>query len=143
MSPLAEQVQVDLAQRRQEAVPVGHCLRFRGAGGVDLQPIVDQGGEGQRRGEQPVTQVLHRDPVSPTHNRDRTRARAQSSDHGALTVVVGAEDRMRVIVHARHQPIEILGMELKPTGLVFDAGHRVLTSDATARFAPAHSSPAC
>ncbi len=128
VAALGEQVQVDFAQRRQEAVGVGDGVRV-GALVADLQPVVDEVDERQRHREQAGVDVLHREPVVADERDDFGRVRPERADDGVVAVLVGAQDAVRVVVCAGHQAGQVgrVGRQVGPGELV-GLAHILFTS---------------
>ena len=98
VATLGEQVQIDLAQGRQEPVRIGHGGPERAAIGcrvTDLEPVVDQVDERQRHREQPGVDVLQRVPLAADQCGHHLGVRTERPDDGLVAVLVRAEDRVR------------------------------------------------
>ena len=111
VAALADQVQVELAERRQEAVGVVERDRAE-VGVVDLERVV-------QRQLGPVDEALEHAAGVDLLERDRSRpsttartaaaaGRRARIDH-AVGVRMGAEDRVRVVVLAADEALEIWG----------------------------------
>lgn len=110
VAALGEQVQVELAQRRQEPVGVGRGVCDDGvadAGVVDLQAVVDEVGERHRDREQPGFQMLHHVALTADDRGDLDRVRTEGTDHGVAGVLVRTEHGMRVVVLTGQQAMDV------------------------------------
>ncbi len=102
VAALADQVQVQFAECRQEPVRV-----------VDLQlvavvrhqqPVLRHTGQRQQPGEQPVAVVEELGPQPLGDDRDRLGVGAQHADGHPAPLGTGAQHRVRVVVAALQQP---------------------------------------
>ncbi len=108
VATLVEQVQIDVAQRRQETVGVSH-RNWLAIAVADLETVIDEIDERQRDGEQARVDVLQREPVR-TDQRDHFRGmRPERSDHGVVAVFVRTQDAVRVVVLPGQQASQIAG----------------------------------
>ena len=110
VAALAEQVQVHLAECRQEAVRVGdrvHVERAVGTLVAHLESVVHEVDERHRDREQSSLQVPQREAVLPDQCDDLDGVRAVRPDHRVVAVFVGAQYGMRVVVLAGQQPVEV------------------------------------
>ena len=112
VAALAEQMDVDVAEARQEPVTVGHD-EFRGApGGIgvdDAVPVVHE--VGHRHGDHPQVVGLagHRMIDSADDRRHRDRVRAQGAqDRRAAGRVVGAEEGVWIGMGLRREPTQVV-----------------------------------
>jgi len=105
--PLADQVQVELADRRPVPVGVVHDLRL--APGVgDPQPVVrDLVQARDRRLEHPVRDVPHLPGLVADEHLDLLRQRPKRPDRHALGAGVSAQNRMRIMVGPARQPVQL------------------------------------
>jgi hypothetical protein len=99
VAALAEQMQIDFTQRRQEAVGVGDDVRV-GALVAHLEAVVDEVGERQRHSEQAGIDVLQRKSVLADERDDFGGVRPEGPDDRVVAVLVGAQDAVRVVVLA-------------------------------------------
>ena len=72
-----------------------------------LEPVVDEVGERQRDGEHPAVDVLQRITLGADQRYHLDRMRAVGPDHCVVTVLVCAQNRVRVVVLAGQQPVEV------------------------------------
>ena len=110
VATLGEQVQIDLAERGQEAVGIGDGVgdgcAVR-AGIADLEPVVRQIRERHRDREKARLDVLEDIAFIADDRRHLDRVRSIGADHGVIAVLVGAQNRMRVVVFAGQQAVEV------------------------------------
>ena len=94
-----------------------------------LQPVVDQVGERQRRGEQAGFDVLQREPVFADERDDLDGVRPERPDDGVVAVLVGAQDAVRVVMRAGQQARSgrRVGRQVRPGELV-GLAHVLFTS---------------
>ena len=132
MAPLAEQMQIDFAQRRQEAVGIGDRGRA-GAVVAHLEAVVDEAYERQRHREQTGVDVLQREAVFTDECDDFGGVRPKCPDDRVVAVFVGAQDAVRVMVLAGNQSGKVAGLG-RQVGLGELVGglHRGVTSCAVA-----------
>jgi hypothetical protein len=129
---LAEQVQVDRAERRQ--VAVGVVVRVRVAAVGDREPVVRDDLPGHRAGEDPaVVHQRQRVLLALDHRGHRVGVRPERADRHTVAARVGAEDRVRVAVLAARD-LAVLARQLVghshfstsrwmlPSGMVIHAG---------------------
>ena len=102
-------MQVDFAQRRQEAVGVGDDARFAVLV-AKFETVVDQVDERQRHGEQAGVDVLQREPVVPDQRHHFGGVWPEGPDDGVVAVFVGAQDAVRVVVLAGDQSGQVAGL---------------------------------
>ena len=110
VAALGEQVQVDLAERGQEPVRIGHRMdnrRIAAALVADLQPVVSQVRERQRHREQPGLDVAEHVPLAADQGHHLDSMRPVGPHHRVVAVFVGAQDRMRVVVLAGQQAVQV------------------------------------
>ncbi len=103
---LVDQVQVELAERGQEAVRVVRLVHRLPVG--DPQPVAGDPRAGQERGEEAVAVVVQRGLPLPRQHRDRRGVRAQYAHGDAAGRRVGAQDGVRIVVRAGQQPLPVL-----------------------------------
>ena len=132
VAPLAEQVQIDFTQRRQEAVGVGDNVRF-GAVVAHLEAVVDEADKGERHSEQTGVDVLQREAVFTDECDHFGGVRPEGPDDRVVAVFVGAQDAVRIVVLAGYQSGQVagLGRQVGPGELVGGL-HRGVTSCAAA-----------
>jgi hypothetical protein len=99
---LRDQVQVQLAERRQEAVRVRHLDRVVG-GVAHLKRVRGHGRQRQHTGEQPVAVVVQLRGHPVRDDRDRLRVRAQHAKAHAAGHRVRAQQPVRVVVLTAQQ----------------------------------------
>ena len=132
VATLVEQVQIDFAQRRQEAVGVGDRVRV-GVVVTDLEAVVDEVDERQRDGEQAGVDVLQREPVVADQCDHFGGVRPERPDDGVVAVFVGAQDAVRVVVLAGQQAGQVAGFGRQVgSGELVGGLHRGVTSGAAA-----------
>ena len=107
VAALGEQVQVHLAQSRQEPVAVGDGVRLIAAGIADLESVVHEVDERQLDRVHPGVNVGHRVARPADHDAHRGRMRTQCPDDGPGAVLVGTQDGVRVVVDPGEQSRQI------------------------------------
>ena len=149
VATLGEQVQVDLAQGRQEPVGVGNGVDERRLvlGVADLEAVVDEVGERHRDGEQPGLDVGQRMAGAADQRVHLHRVRAVHPDHRVVVVFVGAQHRVRVVVLTGQQPVQVGGVrpQMRTVDLVGQVGRvgHVVTPYAEDSFVGRLESGAC
>ena len=108
VAALREQMEIQLAERRQEPIGIGDGVRRSALALIaDLQPVVGQVGERQRNAEEAGIYVLEDISLVTDECGHLRRVRSICPDHGVVAVLVGAQYRVRVVVLPREQPIQI------------------------------------
>jgi hypothetical protein len=102
---LADEVQVDLAEAREETVRV--VVGVRAAFVRHLEPVVGDLRHRQHAGEDAVPLPREFDPLAAEHHGDAVGPRSRHTDRHGAVVRVGAEDRVRVVMVTGEQAVEL------------------------------------
>ncbi len=123
VTALVDQVDVDLAERREVAVGVVDQVRL--AARIDhLEPVVGDVGDVEDTAPDPAVLVLEARPPAVVDGGDRVRERPQHPQRHGAVVHVRAEDRVRVPVLTAHELLEDVPVDGEGGG----GGHRSLAS---------------
>lgn len=109
MPSLADQMQIEIAERGQEAVRVLDLDLIVGVG--DQQPVVGQRGHRQQPGEEAVAVVVEPCPQSLGEHGHRPGVRAQRPEGHTAPDRVGAEQVVRGVVLTGQQPDPVAVVE--------------------------------
>jgi len=110
VAALGEQMQIHFAQCGQEAVRVGHVVDMRRfAAGVvaDLESVIHQIRERQRDREKASLDVLEHIALAADQGHHLDSMGPVGPHHRVVAVFVGAQDRMRVVVLAGQQAVQV------------------------------------